>query len=810
MGAAASNLGVRRTLLAPFDSLQPAERAARPRLVGRRKWMLGLRALLSDDGGPGHLRDVARARIDLLDYQLEPALASARGATRLLLADEVGLGKTIQAGVVLADLHARAESVHALVLCPAGLLVQWRRELRDRFGLPAELVDLAALRRRAPSSLTGAGPWDLLPVAIASIDFVKQPEVLAGMGQVRWDLLVVDEAHLCAVAPERAAAVDALARRARRVVLLTATPHSGEADAFEALCGVGRLAGEGPIVMFRRTRASLGRATPRRERVLRVRLSAPELRMHALLERYTSRVWAAASGGVSSNEARLAMIVLRKRAASGPWPLLVSLSRRLQWLGRPGEAEAAQLSLPLDEVAEPDRGDDQAWHVLAAPGLPDGGAERRMLERLIEVTRAATAHDSKCRALLRLVRRAGEPLIVFTEYRDTLDHLTGILGRLARVAVVHGGMDPGARSDSIDAFTGGTVDVLLATDAAAHGLNLQARCRLVVDLELPWNPVRLEQRVGRVDRIGQRRVVHAVRLVARDTGEEQVLARLAIRARRASEALGDTRTDASCLSEIQLAEDVFTGAEPRPFAGPVPAAAAATASNPGRSRSGGDGAGPTVASVDLAAAAREEAAHLERIRRLTRGREDAVASALAALERGAPWCCRLRVRAPLPFRRAVVALVRADLVDGRGALVEQHIVAVRCPWPDRLAASPNVARPNRLPEALMTAIGVEAGRAAALRLGELEALLSPRRAAFAARESALALTAGKPIGSFQPGLFDRRELRRVEREREVEALLAEQARAEIEAISSGTTLSLAGSPRTMLVALVECGCRPAL
>ena len=149
VGAAASNLGVRRTLLAPFDCLQPAERAARPRQVGRRRWILGLRALLTGGDGPDYLRGVAPARIDLLDYQLEPALACARGATRLLLADEVGLGKTIQAGIVLANLHARADLVHALVLCPAGLCVQWRRELRERFGLPAELVDLAALRRRA-------------------------------------------------------------------------------------------------------------------------------------------------------------------------------------------------------------------------------------------------------------------------------------------------------------------------------------------------------------------------------------------------------------------------------------------------------------------------------------------------------------------------------------------------------------------------------------------------------------------------------------------------------------------------------------
>jgi superfamily II DNA or RNA helicase len=620
------------------------------------------------------------------------------------------------------------------------------------------------------------------------------------MGQVRWDLLVVDEAHLCAVAPERAAAVGALARRARRVVLLTATPHSGETDAFESLCGIGRMAEEGPIVMFRRTRASLGRATARRGRVLRVRLSASERRMHALLERYTSRVWSAASDGRSSSDARLAMIVLRKRAASGPWPLLVSLSRRLQWLGRPEAAEAAQLSLPLGEVTEPECADDQSWHVLAAPGLADAGGERRLLERLVETARAATSHDSKCRALLRLIRRAGEPVIVFTEYRDTLEHLTGVLGRLSRVAVVHGGMDLAARSHSIDAFTSGGVDVLLATDAAAHGLNLQARCRMVVDLELPWNPVRLEQRVGRVDRIGQRRIVHAVRLVARETGEEQVLARLALRVRRAREALGDAERSTCRLSESELAESVFAGTDAR---APASASPQTTQAWDG-SRSGSDVAGPCVVGMDLSAAAREEAAHLEFIRQLTRGREEAADSTSAALERGAPWCCGLRVRGPLGLGRAVVALFRADLVDGRGALVEQHLVAVRGPWLDSLPAALRAARPDRLPETLMAAMEAEATRAVALRLDQLRAMLPSRLAGLAARESALARETGKPIGAFQPGLFDRREARRLAHEREVEALLADDARAHIEALSSGARLSLAGPPRAMLVALVEC------
>jgi hypothetical protein len=315
VGAAASNLGVRRALLVPFDRPRPIAHVPRWRRVGRRRWVLACRALMASDAGAAGLRGAADARLDLLDYQLEPALASAHGALRLLLADEVGLGKTVQAGLILADLSARSESPRSLVLCPAGLCAQWQHELAHRFGLHAAVVDLPALRGMFRQVSPDSFPWDRLPLAIASVDFVKRPEVLQGMAHIRWDMLVVDEAHLSALAPERAAAVSWLARRSRRVALLTATPHPGEADAFDALCRVGQLAGDGPIVMFRRTRAGLGMPAGRRVRVLALRLSPAERAHHRALHRYTSRVWNARTGDGPGADARLAMIVLAKRAA---------------------------------------------------------------------------------------------------------------------------------------------------------------------------------------------------------------------------------------------------------------------------------------------------------------------------------------------------------------------------------------------------------------------------------------------------------------------------------------------------------------
>ena len=251
------------------------------------------------------------------------------------------------------------------------------------------------------------------------------------------------------------------------------------------------------------------------------------------------------------------MIVLRKRAASGAASLLASLARRLRWLASATEAAQSQLPLPFDEDDEAGASDEEPGLALAAPGLTDVDAERRMLQRLIDLAGEVVASDSKPRALARLLRRVREPAIVFTEYRDTLKHLADVLRGDRTVTTIHGGMDRAARAAAVGAFNRGEANLLLATDAAAHGLNLQSRCRLIVSLELPWNPVRLEQRIGRVDRIGQRRTVHAIHLVARHTGEEEVLARLAVRIERVRKDLGPAADPLGIPSEAEVTEAVF-------------------------------------------------------------------------------------------------------------------------------------------------------------------------------------------------------------------------------------------------------------
>jgi len=533
-GVAPPDAGVQRQVLAPFETIDPIDCSPRPRLVRAALWRRACRALIADNAPPGALRVVRHARIDVMPHQLEPALAILRGlGCRVLLADEVGLGKTIQAGIVIAELSARGSADRVLVVTPAGLSEQWAQELSVRFGITAHVADAAGMRRRAADMPIGANPWSAERVAIASIDYVKRPEVLPAVAANPWDILVVDEAHGAAGDSDRRAAVSAIASQAAYVLLLTATPHSGDRQSFVSLSGLGALDRD-PLIVFRRARSDVRAGAPRRVHALHVRPTAAEARMHALLANYTHALQA------ERDRAWLAASVLHKRALSSAWSLAQSVERRLDALTRidraQGDVEGEQLALPLgDRDGELTTADEPpAWP--AELGLTDAARETRLLRELLSAARLAARTESKLDAIRRILQRSHEPAIVFTEYRDTLLHVQQTLGQPA--AVLHGGLTRDERAAALEDFSQQRRTILLATDAAGEGLNLHQACRLVINLELPWNPMRLEQRIGRVDRIGQQRAVHAWHLIAARTGETRILERLKDRIARARADIG--------------------------------------------------------------------------------------------------------------------------------------------------------------------------------------------------------------------------------------------------------------------------------
>jgi superfamily II DNA or RNA helicase len=571
-GCDATNHGTRARFILPFERVdQIVSRASAPRVVTLARWRrVACAALASTVPHWASLRAAARARLTVLPFQLEPAMAVTRGdACRVLIADEVGLGKTIQAGLIVAEAIVRLPDARVLIVTPAGLREQWRGELQSRFDISAEVLDAEGMARMAAQVVPGVNPWSLHPVTITSIDYVKRPEVMRSLEALTWDVVVFDEAHALAGRSDRAAAAAALARRARILAMLTATPHSGDNDTFARLCALGDLGNAFPLTTFHRTRADVGLPHGRRLTRLRVRPTGDEYAMHGALRGYVQRL--AEEPAAAAPGAALVASILTRRACSSAWSLARSLERRATLLADTPADARDQLALPFLDADT----DEEPARELGIAALRDAAEEVLWLRQIAELARAAALKESKLGALRRLLRRTREPVLVFTEYRDTLQHLAAHLADFEPLQL-HGGLSARERTDVLRGFTSGEARVLLATDTASEGLNLHHRCRLVVNLELPWTPLRLEQRIGRVDRLGQRRHVHAVQLVADGTPEEGMADRLGQRSEHIQAAFAaavdarrrtDAETEAARLLVAKSLE--LTSRQPSAVSGPL-------------------------------------------------------------------------------------------------------------------------------------------------------------------------------------------------------------------------------------------------
>ena len=749
-------------LLAPFDRPVAIRRAPGVRATTPRRWMHHLHALRAERRAFGELQAPLRAGIDLLPFQLEPALAVARGAaSRFLLADEVGLGKTIQAGLVLAELQQRGWCEHALIVTPAGLRHQWADELWHRFGIRAAVMDAASLAAAADALPFDVNPWTVEPVVMTSIDFLKQPEVMRALSAQVWDLLIVDEAHQATIASQRYEAIHALAARARHLLLLTATPHAGDDRAYRALCAIGELDAD-RVLLFRRTREMAGLPRSRRAHLLPVRLTRDGIEMHRRLDEYLARLWTLAREP-GKRDLQLVAMVLGKRAFSSARSLAASIERRIAGLTlRRGSEQAREIEDPAQTTlpfgVEDEAPDDERLPMTPAFDRPDD--ELAVLQRLLDVTLRARIADKKMHVLRRILRRVREPLIIFTEYRDTLDAIRDEAGSLRRITTLHGGQTVHERRESVRAFTAGAADVMIATDAGSEGLNLQGTCRLVVNLELPWNPIRLEQRVGRVDRIGQTRTVHAINLFADGTAERTVLAGLL------------RRIDRIRMSEIDIAACVIGHAPPA--ARPAPAETC-------------------TQTIDLGAAARAEAVRLGDTRRIKR-----VQSHLPE------WTVPVTVvKAP---DAALIAFFRIRFVTRSGRLLEDDLVPVRLP----INPPPRLDRKGvrGLAESLIRDFGAELlGHARAHgqeRARAIAAEAAPAVATAASREHEIARGAAARGPQFvQAGLFDARALKEKWTGEERRDALLHQSEDRATLLDAGSSVGLASDPELVML-LIRC------
>lgn len=485
---------------------------------------------------------------------------------RLLLADGVGLGKTVEAGLIASELIARRRAHRVLVIAPAGpLLVQWAQELRHRFGLRfTAITDITALQRQRRRLELGGNPFDAIALCLVSLDFAKQERVLEELERSAWDLAIIDEAHHCigtaaidGEETQRRRLAELISRRSDGLLLLTATPHDGYDPHFASLIELldpSLVDGRGGLVgtayrrhVVRRLKshirdASTGKPLFRQRKMIPVRVeikAAPARRFHQVLA-------AMISPRLRQSADALAFVGLLKRSVSSISACVNTLRVVAERYAEPMDSEGtrreraralrnyrkrllrfgvldengenALAELEVDSVAAELRGRGQALDTIVA------------LARLGE---AAARSDPKLAALVHEVNsiraeQSNANVLIYTEYVDSQSAAVNALQSAVDgdVLSINGRDSEGERSRIAERFAERDGIVLISTDSLAEGLNLQQRCCHMIHLDLPYNPNRLEQRNGRIDRYGQTRDPSIRYLYLAGTFEERLLLRL--------------------------------------------------------------------------------------------------------------------------------------------------------------------------------------------------------------------------------------------------------------------------------------------
>lgn len=507
---------------------------------------------------------------------------------RYILADDPGAGKTVMTGLLIRELIARGDLARCLIVAPGGLAAQWRSELLSKFNLAFEILS----RDKFETSATG-NAFAETPLAIARLDMVARDDaLLKKLESTDWDLIVCDEAHKMS-APVFGSEIHMskrfklgrlLSGLARHFLLLTATPHNGkekdfqhflslvDQDRFAGISRAGAQAVNVSDIMRRLVKEELLRFDgkplfPERHAVtLNYDLSQEEAALYEAVTEYVRTQFNQADTLDKERRATVgfALTILQRRLASSPEAICQSLKRRRERLekrladerqGRSARAfEASEIDEDELEAAELENAEEEiADKASASSTVAELEAEIAALARLERMAQAVrdSGRDRKWEELSGLLQEEGrmfdaqgvrEKLIIFTEHRDTLRYLaeriSSLLGNPDAVVTIHGGLGREERRNVEERFRqDGATRILVATDAAGEGLNLQ-RAHLMVNYDLPWNPNRLEQRFGRIHRIGQVRPCWLWNLVAPATREGAVFRRLFEKLEQEKKALG--------------------------------------------------------------------------------------------------------------------------------------------------------------------------------------------------------------------------------------------------------------------------------
>ena len=540
---------------------------------------------------------LSMARVDPLPHQLEAVYEYLLKlpSVRFLLADDAGAGKTIMAGLLIRELKLRGLAERIAIVCPANLTFQWQRELREKFEETFFVLKGGDIRNQF-----GANEWQERNQVITSLDLAKRNDVLPGLKQARWDLVIVDEAHRMSARDEshksqRYQLGEILRDSSDHILLLTATPHKGDPqnftlflqlldqDAYADVKSISRAMEQRRAPFYlRRTKEAMvyfperqpdGEWTAAPVFTRRIThtagfdIAGTELDLYHTVSRFIKRQSARAAEQGDTARARAVgflMALYQRRLASSARAIRRSLENRAQRMENNLKnaqtlAATAPANLPdledfeemeendrvhlenlLDAVTMADRADEIRSEIeelkgfaVQAQAVADAGGEAK-LSRLREILQEQGFFDSP-----------EQRLLIFTEFKDTLDYLVEQLNSWGfRVGQIHGGMhtgsrdEPGTRLYVEQQFREGNIQALVATEAAGEGINLQF-CHILFNYDIPWNPNRLEQRMGRIHRYGQSHDCLIFNFVAANTIEGKVLQRLLDKIQEIRDALDD-------------------------------------------------------------------------------------------------------------------------------------------------------------------------------------------------------------------------------------------------------------------------------
>ncbi|MBL7208764.1 MAG: DEAD/DEAH box helicase [Dehalococcoidia bacterium] len=523
---------------------------------------------------------LSSSRVNLEPYQVEAVHRVVNSFPhRFLIADDTGLGKTIETGMILEELMARSRADRVLILAPVGVCRNWKRELKECFGRDYILYDGPYLRQLMEKLPPEQNPWEHHPRIIASLDLAKRDEVRAQLERpgCRWDTAIFDEAHKLSSRiygskveeTQRYRLGRAMAERSDSFLLLSATPHNGDRYTFNALLSLlDEFAFPAPELLdpkhvgqftIRRVKKEIldehGKPVfvDRDVRTWPVKYTKPEIELYNAVTQYVIEGFNLAKTLEKENRAiGFVMVLFQKRMVSSIQAIRLSLTRRLNALrDHLKNLDQAQAELRInaedqrrlaDYEEDPDSLDDHDRQDLESKlEILPAKFERELIEREISQLEPLTALaasvtvDSKKDELLSFLQGIltvdpTQKVIVFTEYTDTLRYLESQISQSTlfkqnqwKICLIHGGMNQDQREEAQRALEQPNTKIMIATDAAGEGINLHWSCHIMVNYELPWKAYKIQQRIGRLHRYGQKRDVTVYNLFVTNTREDQIL-----------------------------------------------------------------------------------------------------------------------------------------------------------------------------------------------------------------------------------------------------------------------------------------------